>query len=735
MKEIKNSSDSRPSGILSELRRRRVLPVAGTYIAVAWLATEIAGFILEQAGAPAWSLRLLAIVFMVGFPVSVVLAWVIQVGPDGKRALDSSAGQQKTVVGAILLGIVATVGLAWLILPRINDAPAVPGYDPLPNSVAVLPFLDPDATPREIDIAETLYAALTEGLNASQASQVIQKKTPPDPLVFGRRYNILTLLTGHTLVSGGTTYVEMTLLDVASGEPRWVKRLEWDPTQARKLSTEIANDVLRSLGLATVSEKQFAGTDNQQAYDAFLDGSRIAWKKFDVEGFDTAIARFRKAIELDPDFLAAHVSLANAIHFSLTFSTPKGTRLEQLQTWQKEALENAERIDSNSPAVISLAGRWEITKGNYDIAIQAFKRALDIDPDHLQTLVRYAFALTQSGQDLEYAEELWRRVILQDPNRHAAHEELANTLWALGRKEEARQEMQVCIELEPEFAEAYIYLAFWEIEDGHGGQAMFNMRKAYTLFQHGNTAAFVANIYAQLDAREEALAWLEHAIELNPRSQEVWINAYSVFWFLGEKEKAFAYADRAIELLPRNRNWFSVLLLRDIESGSPDRALQRFEERYPVLTSKKDPIINENTYARIIRYAWLLIKAGKTDQAQRLLQRSLVFTEELCDKNAPGSIDNATYGVCHWNRWRLHALLQQRDETLDGLQKLIVEEKVRWRFDRAYFSSLDFLQDDPDFQRLFQIIMNANRADMERVREMERSGIISPAPGEVTTAL
>jgi tetratricopeptide (TPR) repeat protein len=735
MKKTRSTSDSNTGGIFTELRRRRVLPVAGTYIAIAWLATEIAGFLLEQTGAPPWSLRVLAIVFMVGFPITVVLAWVIQVGPDGNRELDSSRGQQKTVAGAILIGIVATAVLAWLILPRIKDAPVVPGYDPLPNSVAVLPFLDADATPREIDIAETLYASLTEGLNASQANQVIQKKPPPDPLVFGRRYNVLTLLTGHTLVLDGTTYVEMTLLDVGSGKPRWVKRLEWDPTQARKLSTDIANDVLQSLGLATVSEKQFAGTDNQQAYDAFLDGARIAWKKFDVKGFDTAIARFRKAIELDPDYLAAHVALANAIHFSLTFNTPEGKRLEQLEAWQKQALESAERIDGNSPAVISLAGRWEITKGNYDIAILAFKRALDIDPEHLQTLARYAFALTQSGQDLEYAVELWRRVILRDPNRHAAHEELANTLWALGRKEEARQEMQVCIELEPDFAEAYIYLAFWEIEDGHGGRAMLNMRKAYALFQHGHTAAFVANIYAQLDAREEALAWLEHAIELNPRSLEVWINAYSVFWFLGEKEKAFAYADRAIERLPRNRDWFSVLLLRDIETGNPDRALQRFEERYPVLTGMKDPVINEKTYERVIRYGWLLIRAAKTDQAQRLLQRSLVFTEELCDSNTSDSVDGATYEVCHWNRWRLHALLQQRDETLIGLQRLIVEEKVRWRFDRAYFSSLDFLQDDPEFRRLFQIIMDANDADMERIREMERTGKISPAPWEVKTTL
>jgi hypothetical protein len=79
--------------LFEELRRRRVLPVAGAYIAIAWLAVEIAGFLLEQLGAPAWALRLLAIALVVGFPVAVALAWMVQRQPGGGWRLDSSRGQ------------------------------------------------------------------------------------------------------------------------------------------------------------------------------------------------------------------------------------------------------------------------------------------------------------------------------------------------------------------------------------------------------------------------------------------------------------------------------------------------------------------------------------------------------------------------------------------------------------------------------------------------------------------
>src|SRR5210317_474031 len=141
---------SSQTNLLTELQRRRVIPIAGAYIVIAWLATEIAGFLLEQSGAPGWILRVLAIAFVVGFPVTVVVAWVVQVEPGGKWALDSSKGRGKAVVAALAVGILVTAGLSWLIVPRIEDPPEYPDYDPLPNSVAIMPFLDPGMTPNEV---------------------------------------------------------------------------------------------------------------------------------------------------------------------------------------------------------------------------------------------------------------------------------------------------------------------------------------------------------------------------------------------------------------------------------------------------------------------------------------------------------------------------------------------------------------------------------------------------------
>ena len=232
MAEEATTSTSKQTGFLAELRRRRVLPFAGAYIAIAWLATEIAGYFLEQAGAPPWSFRLLAIIFMVGFPVTVVLAWMIQVGPDGKRTLDSSRGQHKTVIGAISLGIIATAGLAWLILPRIDEAPVTPGYEPIPNSIAVLPLFDADATPNVRTMSSRVYEALRSGLDQHRELQQVLLPVddrPADLAAFGRQYRVKALLSGNIVPGPDGYQVQMELLKstgfryfLCRRNPRWI---------------------------------------------------------------------------------------------------------------------------------------------------------------------------------------------------------------------------------------------------------------------------------------------------------------------------------------------------------------------------------------------------------------------------------------------------------------------------------------------------------------------------------
>jgi adenylate cyclase len=74
---------SRPVRLFRELKRRRVFTSTAAYVVLAALLIELSGFIFEAFLLPSWASRLVTILFVLGFPVVVVLAWVFDVSHTG----------------------------------------------------------------------------------------------------------------------------------------------------------------------------------------------------------------------------------------------------------------------------------------------------------------------------------------------------------------------------------------------------------------------------------------------------------------------------------------------------------------------------------------------------------------------------------------------------------------------------------------------------------------------------
>ena len=72
-------------GFLEELKRRHVWRVAIAYAVVAWLLLQLASIVLPTFGAPDWVLKVLIAVFVILFPVAVILALAFEMTPEGVR--------------------------------------------------------------------------------------------------------------------------------------------------------------------------------------------------------------------------------------------------------------------------------------------------------------------------------------------------------------------------------------------------------------------------------------------------------------------------------------------------------------------------------------------------------------------------------------------------------------------------------------------------------------------------
>ena len=95
-------------GFISELKRRRVLPVAGAYLVAAWVLIQVTDVIVPAFALPNYVVTAVLVVMIAGFPVAIALAWVFDITTDGiKRTLsdwhedpDSESSEKQAIASA-----------------------------------------------------------------------------------------------------------------------------------------------------------------------------------------------------------------------------------------------------------------------------------------------------------------------------------------------------------------------------------------------------------------------------------------------------------------------------------------------------------------------------------------------------------------------------------------------------------------------------------------------------------
>jgi hypothetical protein len=76
-------------GFWAELKRRNVVKVGIAYCAAGWLAIQVASVLFPMFGAPAWILKVVTTLVILGLPLALVFAWAFELTPQGlKRSED-----------------------------------------------------------------------------------------------------------------------------------------------------------------------------------------------------------------------------------------------------------------------------------------------------------------------------------------------------------------------------------------------------------------------------------------------------------------------------------------------------------------------------------------------------------------------------------------------------------------------------------------------------------------------
>src|SRR4249919_1000299 len=138
--------------LFEELQRRKVFKVGAAYLVVAWLAVQGASIGFPAFDAPPWALRVFILVALLGFPVTLVMAWVFEATPEGVHLDPVRAGSKRVVAVAVAL---AALAVGWFFYGQASvhpgehvvanadaAAPAAKAPAANPKSIAVLAFTD-----------------------------------------------------------------------------------------------------------------------------------------------------------------------------------------------------------------------------------------------------------------------------------------------------------------------------------------------------------------------------------------------------------------------------------------------------------------------------------------------------------------------------------------------------------------------------------------------------------------
>src|SRR5260370_4155521 len=261
--------------------------------------------VMHGLSLPEWVLTATVVGLGLGFPFTLVLAWIFDV-KGGRIETTGPAPRARLLLLLVALGVaLGAPGVAWY-LWKSHRAPAA-AADSSP-SIAVLPFADLSPA-KDQDwmcdgIAEEILDALctVSGLRVAARSSSFQfKGKQADVREMARALGVSTLLEGSVRKISDRLRVSARLVR-SDGHELWSDKFDRGVSDAFAVQEEIARAVVAALRVRVASDEagrlKRAGTTNPQAYEMYLRGRQHL--RPGGEGTRRARHRFMRATALGP---------------------------------------------------------------------------------------------------------------------------------------------------------------------------------------------------------------------------------------------------------------------------------------------------------------------------------------------------------------------------------------------------------------------------------------------------
>jgi TolB-like protein/Flp pilus assembly protein TadD len=447
------------SGFFEELQRRKVYRVAAAYIIAAGFIIQIGSAVFPAWELPNWSLRLVVVFLLIGFPIALILAWAYDVTPQGIRVTTKTAAEthlRRNLIILITIGAIISAAAGFLLLPRASA-------HKIDKSIAVLPFQNLSDEKENAYFADGMQDDILTNLSKigdlkviSRTSVMSYRDGTRNAREIGKALGVATLLEGSVRRIGNRVRVNVQLINADNDEHIWAEDYDRDLTDVFAIQSDLAKKISATLQ-AKLSPNEKARldrrpTENPDAYLLFIQAEQYATGP-DMFSDDSRKAEqlYEQAIKLDPNFAAAFACLSMVDSWAYHTFDPTPARRERARVTADQALrlqpdlpeghlalgfsyyygdrdygralaefEIAKRDLPNEAQAYMAIGAIQRRQGKWTESTANFERATTLDPKNASFLFNLGFSYV-AQRDFETADKILDRALVAAPQAFSAH--------------------------------------------------------------------------------------------------------------------------------------------------------------------------------------------------------------------------------------------------------------------------------------------------------------------------
>jgi TolB-like protein/Flp pilus assembly protein TadD len=454
------------SGFFEELQRRKVYRVAVAYIIAAGFIIQIGSAVFPAWELPNWTLRLVVVFLLLGFPIALILAWAYDVTPQGIQVTKAPPGvhRRRNIITLTVVGLAISAVAGFFLFPRTSGRN-------VEKSIAVLPFQSLSDEKENAYFADGIQDDILTNLSKIGDLKVISRMSvmsyrgdgARNAREIGKTLGVGTLLEGSVRRAGNRVRVSVQLINANNDEHIWAEDYDRDLTDVFAIQTDLAQKIASALqAKLSPNERERLDrrpTQNSDAYLLFIQAHDYANRPDHFR--DTSLKAqelFEQAIKLDPKFAAAYAGLSMVESWLYHESEPTAARREKARLNAEESL----RLQPNLPeGHLALGFSYYYGDRDYERALVEFEIAKRDLPNEAQAYMAIGAIQRRQGKWAESTANLEKAAVL-DPKNVSILVNLASSYMGLRNFEAAEKTIDRASAIAPDsFATAGLkaYLA------------------------------------------------------------------------------------------------------------------------------------------------------------------------------------------------------------------------------------------------------------------------------------